>query len=268
VVGVGDLNEGPDVTGSQAPNLARLSKNNSPLIDCYSLPGFDVGNRPGTFDSCVLRNRFDYIFILKSLQPYHTGGRVFRKRIVGQPCKTSHSLGDISRDNSFRGGSLGSFSGRDRIKYLIRIEKFSRLLLKPNRLAARRHADAASRYRLLFANSVRRARERDRRQVFGYKRARPPAALTWFRETVAIPICANKFWRRVREWVVCKQPKDSLFVFEHSLHEREEPQVQVRRRHGSEPHLPVELPMIWRDDAWRTVHVAGFSLELVFAPFR
>ena len=100
--------------------------------------------------------------------------------------------------------------GRDRIKYLIRIEKFSR-------------------YRLLFANSVRRARERDRRQVFGHKRARPPAALTWFRETVAIPICANKFWRRVREWVVGQQPNNSFFVFEQSLHEREEPRVQVRR---------------------------------------
>jgi hypothetical protein len=125
-----------------------------------------------------------------------------------------------------------------------------------------------SRYRLLFANSVRRARERDCRQVLGHKRARPPAALTWFRETVAIPICANKFWRRIGEWVVRKQPKDSLFVFEHSLDKREEPRVQVRRRHGSEPHLPVELPMIRRDDARRTVHVAGFSLELVFAPFR
>ena len=136
-----------------------LFENNSPLIDCYSLPGFDLGNRPGTFDSCVLRNRFDYIFISKSLQPYYTAGRVFRKGLWGQPHKTSYSLGDISRDNSFQGRGLGSFRGRDRIKYLIRIEKFSR-------------------YRLLFANSVRRARERDRRQVFGHKGARPPTALT------------------------------------------------------------------------------------------
>ncbi len=61
----------------QAPNLATLFKNKSPLIDCYSLPGFDVGNRPGTFDSCVLRNRFDYIFISKSLRPFFTGGTCF-----------------------------------------------------------------------------------------------------------------------------------------------------------------------------------------------
>jgi len=83
VVVVGDLNEGPAAAGSQAPNLARLFKNKSPLIDCYSLPGFDIGNRPGTFDSCVLRNRFDYIFISKSLQPHYTGGRVFRKGLWG-----------------------------------------------------------------------------------------------------------------------------------------------------------------------------------------
>jgi endonuclease/exonuclease/phosphatase family metal-dependent hydrolase len=72
VVVVGDLNEGSTVSGSQAPNLARLFKDKSPLIDCYSLPVFDVGNRPGTFDSCVLRNRFDYIFISKSLRPFYT----------------------------------------------------------------------------------------------------------------------------------------------------------------------------------------------------
>jgi endonuclease/exonuclease/phosphatase family metal-dependent hydrolase len=83
VVVVGDLNEGPAVAGTQAPNLASLFKNNSPLIDCYSLPGFDLGNRPGTFDSCALRNRLDYIFISKSLRPYYMGGRVFRKGLWG-----------------------------------------------------------------------------------------------------------------------------------------------------------------------------------------
>jgi endonuclease/exonuclease/phosphatase family metal-dependent hydrolase len=83
VVVLGDLNEGPAVAGSQAPNLAALFENNSPLIDCYSLPGFDIGNRPGTFDSCGLRNRLDYIFISQSLQPYYTSGRVFRKGLWG-----------------------------------------------------------------------------------------------------------------------------------------------------------------------------------------
>ena len=79
VVVLGDLNEGPAVADTQAPKLTMLFENNSPLIDCYSLPGFDLGNRPGTFNSCVLRNRFDYIFISKSLQPYYRSGRVFER---------------------------------------------------------------------------------------------------------------------------------------------------------------------------------------------
>jgi hypothetical protein len=47
VVVFGDLNEGPTVADTQAPNLTMLFENNSPLIDCYSLLGFDLGNRPG-----------------------------------------------------------------------------------------------------------------------------------------------------------------------------------------------------------------------------
>ena len=39
----------------------------------------DVGNRPRIFDSCVLRKRFGYVFISKSLQPYFSGRGVFRK---------------------------------------------------------------------------------------------------------------------------------------------------------------------------------------------
>jgi len=83
VVVLGDLNEGPPAVGSQAPNLSSLFDNNSPLVDCYSLPGFDVGNRPGTFDSCGLRNRLDYILISQSLRPSFTGGAVFRKGLWG-----------------------------------------------------------------------------------------------------------------------------------------------------------------------------------------
>lgn len=83
VVVLGDLNEGPAAAGSQAPNLASLFDNNSPLIDCYSLPGIDVGNRPGTFDSCGLRNRLDYIFISQSLRAHYAAGRIFRKGLWG-----------------------------------------------------------------------------------------------------------------------------------------------------------------------------------------
>jgi endonuclease/exonuclease/phosphatase family metal-dependent hydrolase len=83
VVVLGDLNEGPAGAGGQPENLAALFENNSPLVDCYSLPAFQVGSRPGTFDSCGWRNRFDYILISQSLQPNFTGGGVFREGLWG-----------------------------------------------------------------------------------------------------------------------------------------------------------------------------------------
>ncbi len=83
VVVLGDLNEGPAAAGSQAVNLSALFVNNSPLVDCYALPAFQVGNRPGTFDSCGLRNRLDYILISQSLLPSFAGGGVFRNGLWG-----------------------------------------------------------------------------------------------------------------------------------------------------------------------------------------
>ena len=49
VVVLGDLNEGPPTGRNQALNLAELYNDNSPIADCYSLNGFDVGGRPGTY---------------------------------------------------------------------------------------------------------------------------------------------------------------------------------------------------------------------------
>lgn len=83
VVVLGDLNEGPKAGGTQAANLVHLYNKNSPLVDCYSLPGFDVGKKPGSFDSCGLSNRLDYIFISKSLQPSFKEGGLFRKGLWG-----------------------------------------------------------------------------------------------------------------------------------------------------------------------------------------
>jgi endonuclease/exonuclease/phosphatase family metal-dependent hydrolase len=83
VVVLGDLNEGPPTGGSQALNLAELYNNNSPIADCYSLNGFDVGGRPGTYDSCGLRNRLDYILLSTSLQQKFVRGAVFRKGLWG-----------------------------------------------------------------------------------------------------------------------------------------------------------------------------------------
>ena len=83
VVVLGDLNEGPATAGSQAENLQDLFNNNSPLVDCYSLPSFQVGNRPGSFDSCGLHNRLDYILISNSLLANFAGGGVFRDGLWG-----------------------------------------------------------------------------------------------------------------------------------------------------------------------------------------
>jgi endonuclease/exonuclease/phosphatase family metal-dependent hydrolase len=83
VVVLGDLNEGPKTEGSQAVNLSALFDNNSPLVDVYSLPAFDLGPRPGTFDSCGLRNRLDYILISHSLVSAFDGGAIFRKGLWG-----------------------------------------------------------------------------------------------------------------------------------------------------------------------------------------
>lgn len=84
VVVAGDLNEGPATTSGQAANLAPLYGDESPLIDCYSLPEFDTGPRPGTFDSCGIRNRLDYIFVSRSLKDAFVSGGVFRKGLWGK----------------------------------------------------------------------------------------------------------------------------------------------------------------------------------------
>ncbi len=83
VIVLGDFNEGLAPDGSQAQNFRALFGNNSPLVDCYSLQGFDVGNRPGTFDSCGLRNRLDYVLISQSLAPMFARGEVFRRGLWG-----------------------------------------------------------------------------------------------------------------------------------------------------------------------------------------
>jgi endonuclease/exonuclease/phosphatase family metal-dependent hydrolase len=84
VVVLGDLNEGPpNETSPHAINLAGLYNNGSRLIDCYSLAGFDIGARPGSYNSCGLSNRLDYIFISESLRDKFRGGGLFRKGLWG-----------------------------------------------------------------------------------------------------------------------------------------------------------------------------------------
>ncbi len=83
VIVLGDLNEGPRNGQTRADNLKSLYLQNSPLIEVYTLPGFALGNRPGTFDSCTLRNRLDYIFISQNLRLAFNGGGIFRMGLWG-----------------------------------------------------------------------------------------------------------------------------------------------------------------------------------------
>jgi endonuclease/exonuclease/phosphatase family metal-dependent hydrolase len=83
VIVLGDLNEGQPSLTKAATNLKPLFDPAGPLVSCYELPGFDPGNRPGTFDACGIRNRLDYVLVSKSLQPKFAGGHLFRKGLWG-----------------------------------------------------------------------------------------------------------------------------------------------------------------------------------------
>lgn len=83
VIVAGDLNEGSRVAGEAPPSLTALFDASGPLVSCYELPGFDPGPRPGSYDSCGLRNRLDYILVSKTLQPAVRGGQVFRRGLWG-----------------------------------------------------------------------------------------------------------------------------------------------------------------------------------------
>lgn len=84
VVVIGDLNEGPTSENDFVQNFEELYTNNSPLVDVYSLTEFNIGPRLGTFDSCGIRNRLDYIFISKSLLPSFLGGKIYRMGLWGK----------------------------------------------------------------------------------------------------------------------------------------------------------------------------------------
>lgn len=83
VVVLGDLNEGPKAGQPHADNLAPLYTNASPLVECWSHPNFNDGGRPGSFDSCGLSNRLDYIFLSHGLANKMTAGAPFRKGLWG-----------------------------------------------------------------------------------------------------------------------------------------------------------------------------------------
>jgi endonuclease/exonuclease/phosphatase family metal-dependent hydrolase len=86
---MGDLNEGPDGQGNPSQNFAPLYAPDSPLVDVFSLAGFDPGPKPGTFQSCSRTNRIDYIFVSKNLAPKVVDGGVERHGLWGAPTNTN-----------------------------------------------------------------------------------------------------------------------------------------------------------------------------------
>jgi endonuclease/exonuclease/phosphatase family metal-dependent hydrolase len=91
---LGDLNKGPDPADpTRHPTLEALLGADSPLVDAYRHPRFsglfDPGDpgkeRPGSFQSCSLRNRLDYILLSPELAELVTDGGVFRKGLWGTP---------------------------------------------------------------------------------------------------------------------------------------------------------------------------------------
>jgi endonuclease/exonuclease/phosphatase family metal-dependent hydrolase len=83
VIVLGDLNEGQPSPDRPADNLRPLFDPAGPLVSCYDLAGFDTGPRPGTFDSCGIRNRLDYVLLSRNLVPAFRGGHVFRRGLWG-----------------------------------------------------------------------------------------------------------------------------------------------------------------------------------------
>jgi endonuclease/exonuclease/phosphatase family metal-dependent hydrolase len=83
VAAVGDFNRGPDESGGH-PSLEALFRPGLGLVDAFSLPSFDPGPRPGTFQSCGLRDRLDYIFLSPELAARVTRGGLFRRGLWGR----------------------------------------------------------------------------------------------------------------------------------------------------------------------------------------
>ena len=72
---VGDFNDTPD-----SPALAPLLKGTD-LKDAFEHPAFDNGGYPGTFGSCGLSNKLDYLLLWPQLFAKVQAGGVLRKGV-------------------------------------------------------------------------------------------------------------------------------------------------------------------------------------------
>ncbi|MET0424451.1 MAG: endonuclease/exonuclease/phosphatase family protein [Actinoplanes sp.] len=95
---LGDLNKGPDRDDPKRhPTLEALLGPDSPLVSVYDLDRFRQlygdkdpdRQRPGSFQSCSLTNRLDYILVSPELAAKVTDGGVFRKGLWGTPSNTT-----------------------------------------------------------------------------------------------------------------------------------------------------------------------------------
>jgi endonuclease/exonuclease/phosphatase family metal-dependent hydrolase len=91
---LGDLNKSPDPADpTRHPTLEALFDPATGLIDAYGLPAFSQlhdprdtdRERPGSFQSCTMRNRLDYILLSPELAETVTDGAVFRRGLWGPP---------------------------------------------------------------------------------------------------------------------------------------------------------------------------------------
>jgi endonuclease/exonuclease/phosphatase family metal-dependent hydrolase len=96
VIVCGDLNEGQPAPYQPAANLQALFDPAGPLTSCYTVDGLTLGDRLGTFDTCSLRNRLDYILLSHSLRPAFRSGHVFRMGLWGSR-KTRRTTGPPTR---------------------------------------------------------------------------------------------------------------------------------------------------------------------------
>jgi endonuclease/exonuclease/phosphatase family metal-dependent hydrolase len=75
----------PTTSRHNTPPSSRCSARTARWSTRPRSQGSTPGPRPGTFQSCSLRNRLDYILLSEELAGTVTGGGIFRKGLWGDP---------------------------------------------------------------------------------------------------------------------------------------------------------------------------------------
>ena len=106
VVVLGDLNEGPPAAGSQAPNLAPLFDNNSPLVDCYSLAGIRRRRAAGLVRFVRPAQPARLHLPLERPEAVVPAGGAVPQGTLGRPENASHRLGHLPGNDAVGGAGL------------------------------------------------------------------------------------------------------------------------------------------------------------------